>query len=450
MLIKQNDIAIQLQREDNDKLVVVKIESLSEADQKYVASRVLSAEPMRTTESSATESGWPQWRGPARDGVSPATGLAQQWPSGGPRLQWNVTGIGEGYSTPAVDGDHVFVLGTKGDTEQLHCLSLNDGAIAWSAPLGPKAGVGYPGPRGTPTVDGDAVYAIGSDGTLVCVERAEGRVRWKKNLKQFGGRHGEWGYAESPLIDGDRLICTPGGDRSTLLALRKSNGATEWQGAAGELSGGDQSERAYTTAGYSSPIVAEIGGVRQYIVFLRGGVVGFDAGTGRGLWHYDAPANETANCSTPICHDNAVFAASGYGNGGGKANITGRGTNWNVNEQFFVKKFENHHGGFVLVDGFIYGTNNSVLMCVDWNTGDIRWENRCVGKGSISYADGNLIVRGERGEVALVAATSQEYREQGRFKQSDRSDQNAWPHPVIAGGKLLLHDWDRLLCYELR
>jgi len=448
-LVNQNDTAVQLQREDNDKLVVFKIKGLSDADQKYVASLMASNQAPDTTPL-ASESGWPQWRGPNRDGVSIETGLADQWPSEGPRLEWSITGLGEGYSTPSVAGDRVYLLGTSGNTEQLHCLNLDDGKMVWSAPLGQKAGVGYPGPRGTPAIDGDAVYAMGSDGTLVCADLVRGRVRWQKNLKQFGGRHGEWGYAESPLIDGDKLICTPGGDRSTLLALRKINGTPMWQGAAGELSGGDQSAKAYTTAGYSSPIVAEISNVRQYIVFLRGGVVGFDANTGQPLWHYDAPANQTANCSTPICFENAVFAASGYGTGGGKANISGKGKNWNVDEKFFVNKFENHHGGFVLVDGFIYGTNNSVLMCVDWKSGDILWQDRCVGKGSITYADGNLIVRGERGEVAMVEATSESYRERGRFKQPERSDQNAWPHPVVANGKLFLHDWDRLFCYDLQ
>ncbi|SMP51441.1 Outer membrane protein assembly factor BamB, contains PQQ-like beta-propeller repeat [Neorhodopirellula lusitana] len=450
-LIERTTDSIRLQREDNQKIAVLPLQQLSQADLNFL-NRLTSnsptpqATPPQTTPSSASESDWPQWRGSNRDGVSTETNLLDQWPSGGPNLDWTVTGIGEGYSTPAVSNGHVFVLGAKGNSEQMFCLSAVNGNEVWSAPLGKKAnGGGYPGPRGTPTVDGDRVYAIGSDGTLVSVNRANGTIAWKKNLKaDFGGRCGHWDYAESPLIDGDRLICTPGGERATVVALRKSNGMPIWQGSAAELNGG------YTTASYASPIAATINGQPQYIVFLHGGVVGFDAKTGRGLWHYDAPANDTANCSTPLVIGNAVFAASGYGTGGGKAILTGKDQNWNTREEFFVQKFESHHGGFVFLDGYLYGTNNSVLLCVDWKTGDIRWQNRCVGKGSISAADGMLYVRGERGDIALVKATPNGYEESGRFSQPDRSDKNAWPHPVIANGNLYIRDQDRLLSFHIR
>lgn len=448
-LVEQTPSAVRLQREDNGKIVSLPKTGLSSQDRTFLKS--LSTPPVPNQDadgdgSSAADSQWSQWRGANRDGSSSETGLLDTWPAGGPPQLWNVTGLGEGYSTPSVSGGDVFVLGTRGDEERLFCLSLADGSTRWSAPLGRKAGGGgYPGPRGTPTVDGQLVYAIGSDGTLVCVDREAGQPKWRKHLERdFSGQHGHWDYAESPLVDGDKLICTPGGPTATMVALNKNTGAVIWSGSAAEL-GND-----YTTASYASPIVAQFGGSRQYVAFLHRGVVGFDASTGRALWHYDAPANQTANCSTPIVADNAVFAASGYGVGGGKATVRGSGMRWTVTEDYFVRTFRIHHGGFVLVDGFLYGANDSVLLCVDWKSGQVRWKDRSVGKGSISYADGHLYVRGEGGDLALVKASPETYVEKGRFRQPDRSDKNAWPHPVISNGRLLLRDQDRMLCYDIR
>ena len=442
-VVELTDSVVTLERENDRKIVRIAIAKLSKVDRQFL--ETWNDDSISVAMTSAVSVDWPQWRGKLRDGKSPQIALADSWPNSGPSVLWNVTGLGEGYSTPSVAGDSIYVLGTKGNSEKLFCLRIRDGQTQWSADVGTKAGGGgYPGPRGTPTVDGDAVYAIGSDGTLACIDRQSGQPRWKRNMKSdFGGQVGNWDYAESPLIDGKRLICTPGGTKATVVALDKARGTPIWTGSAAEL-GND-----YCRAAYSSPIAAEIGGVRQYVVFLHGGVVGFDATSGKGLWHYDAPANSTANCSTPVVHDNHVFAASGYGTGGGKARVTGRGRNWSVQEQFFVKKFENHHGGFVFHENHIYGTNNSVLMCLDWDTGNVRWQDRSVGKGSVSFADGHLYVRGERGEVALVEAVPDAYREKGRFMQPDRSDKNAWPHSVISDGKLLLRDQDRLLCFEI-
>ncbi|MEZ6091439.1 MAG: PQQ-binding-like beta-propeller repeat protein [Pirellulaceae bacterium] len=449
-LIDQTDVVVRLQREDNGKIISLPKTGLSREDRQYV--KTLSETPTSATAAAgdAAASGrntdWSQWRGANRDGISSETGLLDAWPSSGPPLLWNITGLGEGYSTPSVSDGEVFVLGTRGSEELLFCLSLSDGSIKWTCGMGQKAGGGgYPGPRGTPTVDGQWIYAIGSDGTLACIDRKSGDMKWRKNFKQdFSGQHGHWDYAESPLIDDDKLICTPGGPKGTMVALNKNSGAVIWSGSAAELGGG------YTTASYASPIVAQFGGARQYIAFLHGGVVGFDSKTGQGLCHYDAPANWTANCSTPVVADGAVFAASGYGTGGGKATVRGSGTRWNVNEDYFVKEFQNHHGGFVLVDGFLYGTNDSVLLCVDWKTGNVRWKKRSVGKGSTSFADGHLYVRSEQGDVALVKASPEDYVEVGKFSQPDRSDKNAWPHPVISNGKLLLRDQDRMLCYDIK
>ena len=442
-LVEQDGRTIKLKRLDNGGIVTMHLSRLSKADREYVSQLDVNT---RSADSTSGNSDWPQWRGALRDGKSGETGLVSPWPAGGPELVWTATGLGQGFSTPSLVGDRLYILGTSGETEQLIALDATSGGELWRSPLGVIAdGGGYKGPRGAPTIDGDRAYAIGSDGTLASVSRGDGSIAWKTNLKQnHGGSDGHWAYAESPLIDGEQLICTPGGVQATMMALRKSNGSVVWKGSAGELGDG------YTAAGYSSPIVANIGGTRQYVAFIHGGVVSFEARSGRPLWHYDSPANTTANCSTPIVDGDLVFAASGYGTGGGQARVTGRGTNWSVNETYFERKFQNHHGGYVLVDGHVYGTNDSSLLCMDWRSGRIKWQDRSVGKGSICFADGHLYVRGEDGAVALVEASPDGYREKGRFDQPNRSGQPAWPHPVVAGGRLYLHDWDRLFCYRLK
>ena len=390
---------------------------------------------------------WPGWRGPDRTGLSTETGLLKQWPTDGPKLAWKITGLGEGFSTPSLAAGRIFLVGTKGKDELLIALDAKDGTRLWATAIGAEDG-GHPGPRSTPTVDGDSLYVISSDGKLVCAGVEKGEIHWKKDLHaDFGGKTGRWAYAESPLIDGDALICTPGGSAATLVALKKKSGEVIWKSAVAGLPAG---KKEYTQAGYSSVIVAEVAGTRQYIQFLAGGVVGVDAKSGKFLWHYDAPANGTANCSTPIFKDDCVFAASGYGKGGGMAKITATGQAFTAKEQYFVKELTSHHGGMVLVGDHIYGTSYTSLLCIEFKTGKIAWQDRSVGKGSIAYADGRLYVRSENGPIALVEANPTGYKEIGRFTQPDRSREKAWPYPVIADGKLYLRDWDMLLCYDIK
>jgi outer membrane protein assembly factor BamB len=415
---------------------------------------------------------WPCWRGPDRTGLSPETGLLKTWPAGGPRLLWKITGLGDGYSTPSIAGDRSFVMGSKGRTEQVIALELKDGKRIWGTNVGSE-GQSWPGPRSTPTVDGDRVYAISSNGNLVCLGAGKGNVIWKKSLlSDFGGRHGKWNYAESPLIDGDNLICAPGGSKATIVALDKKTGRLVWKSAitlpskataAGPARGGPARggrggrggmggmNMGYNTASYASAIVAEFGGVRQYVHFLHGGVVGVDAADGKLLWNYDRPAQgSNANAATPIVHDGTVFAASAYRNGGGLAKIVKDGQRFRAEQVYFSEEMQNHHGGMLLIGGYLYGTNNTSLVCLEFRTGKVMWTNRSAGKGSIAYADGHLVHRGENGTVVLVEANSAGFKQKGRFDPPGRSAQKAWPHPVIAGGKMYLRDWDRLFCYDVK
>jgi outer membrane protein assembly factor BamB len=259
--------------------------------------------------------------------------------------------------------------------------------------------------------------------------------------QDFGGRVGGWGYSESPLIDGDRLICSPGGKTATLVALNKMTGEVVWKGPTPQ---GDE-------AHYSSVIIADAPGGKQYIQFLGGGLVGLDAATGKFLWRYDKVNCGTANCSTPIYDDGMVFAGAGYGKGGALVALSREGDSVKAQEVYFTKDMQNHHGNMVLVDGYLYGAcDPNFLTCLDFRTGKVQWKERTPGKGSIAFADGRLYYRNEGGPIVLVAADASGYKEEGRFDQPDRSGNPAWPHPVVANGRLFIRDQDTLLCYDVK
>ncbi len=388
---------------------------------------------------------WPQFRGPDRSGVSAEKGLLPAWPTDGPKLLWTARDLGEGHSTPSVAGGRVYGMGLRGADEVVWALDAASGKQAWSTRIAAGATLearqGGNGPRGTPTIDGDRVYALGVSGDLVCLDRASGKLLWKKNLvTEFGGSVPRWGYSESPLVDGDVVIAAPGGSASTVVALNKKDGSVAWRCA---VPGGDE-------AHYASAIVADVSGQKQYIHFLSGGVVGIDARGGKFLWRYQNPANRTANCSAPIYRDGLVFAATAYQTGGGLARLTKTGDTTTAQEIYFTREMQNHHGGMVLVGDYLYGFDNSNLTCLEFKTGKRMWSDRSVGKGSVTYADGKLYCRSERGPVALVEATPTGYTEKGRFEQPERSRAASWPYPVVANGRLYLRDQDVLLCYDVK
>ncbi|MDB5312999.1 MAG: hypothetical protein JWO38_7201 [Gemmataceae bacterium] len=398
--------------------------------------------PVLALVGSSSAADWPQWQGPDRTGVSKETGLLKVWPKDGPPLVWTARGVGGGYCTPSVAGGKVFGMGFRDGDEVAWALDEKTGKEVWSTKIAASAkGFGYPeGSRGTPTVDGGRLYTLGVDGDLVCLEAEGGKEVWHKNLKKdFGGGRPGWGYCESPLIDGDKLICTPGG-KNTIVALDKKTGDVVWKASVPQGNG----------AHYSSAVVAEIGSQRQYVQFLSGGVVGVAAADGKVLWRYDAPANGTANCSTPVVRDGFVFAASAYGKGGGLAHVLTTSEKSEAKEVYFDKDMQNHHGGMVLVDGYLYGEGSGRLRCLNFSTGEVAWESPKPGKGSVTYADGSLFYQNEGGPVVLVEATPKQYVEKGRFVPPDRSKKNAWPHPVIANGKLYLRDQDVLHCYDVK
>jgi outer membrane protein assembly factor BamB len=391
----------------------------------------------------AASTDWPQWRGPHRDGLSPDTGLLAEWPSDGPPLAWKATGIGRGFSSVSISGSKIFTMGDGPERSLIFALDLN-GKVLWSAKVGrPVGGGGHPGTRCTPTVDGDLVFGLGQFGDLVCVEAATGKERWRKNLNQdFGGKMmSGWGNSESPLIDGDKLLCTPGGSEGTVIALNKKTGDVIWQ-----------SKEFKDSAAYSSIITAEIGGVRQYLQLTGGSVAGLAVEDGHLLWR--APRQgSTAVVPTPIYHDNYVYVTSGYGVGCNLFKISKSGTEFSTEQVYASKDMQNHHGGVVLVGEHVYGHSDSRgWTCQELKSGNVVWaERQKLGKGSIAYADGHLYLRAEnQGTVVLIEATTKGFIEKGRFQPPDRSQRDIWAHPVVFGGKLYLRDQDVLLCYDVK
>ena len=398
------------------------------------------------TAGSAYAADWSQWRGPNRDGICAENNLLQKWPEGGPQLLWKVTGLGEGYSAPAIVGKTIYTMGMKNGIEVVLALNIEkQGKIVWETPIcETKYEQSYKGTRPMPTVDGDRVYALETMGTLVCLNAKTGELIWKAHyVNDFGGVVPRWGFAESVLIDGDKLVCMPGGDKGAVVAMDKMTGETLWTSSFTDK------------ASYSSILKVLHEGVEQYVGFSFEAVVGIRAKDGKLLWRYKEPAHHAdwgnVNVMVPIWSDGHVFASSGYKTGGGMARIKKTEKGFEAEQIWFSNEMENHHGGVVLVDDKLYGCSDPKnLKCIEFSTGKVYWETNEVGKGSILYADGMLYCRDEKGPISLVKASPDGFTLTGRFEQPDRSDQPSWTHPVIASGKLYIRDQGLLLCYDVQ
>ena len=384
---------------------------------------------------------WPQLRGPERNGVSKDTGLIKQWPSSGPQRAWSISSLGEGFGSIAIKGDRIFVQGTKESASVIFCLNRADGKTVWSAALGPKVNEGRGnGPRSTPTIDNDRVYVLTENGDLACLRAPDGSPVWRKNiLKEFGGSNPGWLISESPLIDGDRVIVTPGGKSAGIVALDKMTGKEIWRSK--ELS---------DEAGYSSAIAADVGGVRTIMNFTSRAAVGVRASDGKLMWRNSSAANGTANCATPVFADGKVFFTSDYGTGAALLGLSAQGGEVKAQELYFTKEMKNHHGGVVLLNGYLYGfSGSSGLTCIEFATGKRMWVNRSVGKGSLAYADGMLYLLSEKQVVGLAEANPNAYVEKGRFSIPDQG-KDSWAYPVVAGGKLFIRDQETLTAYDVK
>lgn len=386
---------------------------------------------------------WPQWQGPDRTGISKETGLLKAWPANGPSVIWTAQGLGNGYGSMAVVGERIFLQGMQKDGRASYsvvaALNRADGKQVWSKSLGSaETNDQGPGPRGTPTVDGDRLYVLTENGDLACL-KTDGTAVWQRNiLKDFGGRQLRWLISESPLVDGPHLIVTPGGPGAGMVKLDKMTGKTVWQ-----------SKDLSDPAGYSSPIAADVGGVRTYMTLTAGAGVGVRASDGKLMFRYPNAANNVANITTPIFFDNKVFFTSAYDTGGGLVGLSVQNGEVKAKEIYFTRNMKNHHGGVILHNGYLYGFNDSILTCLEFATGKPMWRDRSVGKGSVTFADGNLYIQGENNLVGLAEASPEGYKEHGRFPIADKG-LPSWAHPVVSGGRLYVRNQDTLVAYDIK
>jgi outer membrane protein assembly factor BamB len=403
----------------------------------------------------ADKAAWPQWRGPHRDNISPDTGLLTEWSAEGPRLAWKAPGMGRGFSSITADNGKIYTMGDIEGGQAVIALSEKNGERLWASRIGDVwDSNGYAGPRCSPATDGTVVIAVGTHGDIACYNAKNGQEIWHRSFpKEFGGRmHSGWGFSESPLIDGNLVICTPGGDDAILAALNKKTGATVWQTKMEKIG-----DRGGDGAAYSSIVISNACGRKQYVQLVGRGAIGVDAKTGKFLWGYNHVANGTANIPTPVVQDDYVFVSTGYGTGAGLVKLEKNGDGIEAKEQYFLdaKDLQVHHGGMVVVGNYLYcghGHGQGAPVCLEWKTGKFAWrQGRGLGEGSaaVGYADGNLYFRYENGVVGLIGATPDGYQLKGEFKIPD-VNKPSWPQPVIIGGKLYLREQDNLLCYDVK
>ncbi|TWT65991.1 outer membrane protein assembly factor BamB family protein [Allorhodopirellula solitaria] len=432
----------------------------------------------------ATADDWPQWQGPNRDAISLETGLMQQWPADGPPLAWRADGLGGGDSAPAIADGRIFGMSSRDGKEIVWALSQQDGSEEWASAIGDEIEQGVPqskeGPGCTPTVDGERLYVIGMGGAVACLNVSDGTIVWQRSFADdFGGQVPAWSYRESPLVDGEKIICTPGGKDATMVALDKSTGEVIWksklpdpsptetadQASSEQASGGRGGGRRGNsgrrrrgpsgTAGYASAIAIDFEGQRQYVQFTAKALIGVDAADGEVLWQYKSPANPIGiSCTTPISQDGLIFATSAYGAGGGAVRLV-KSADGEIEAQevYFTPSMQNHHGGTIVTGGALYGANGGngggFLSCLDFKTGELLWRDRDAPKGSLAMADGRIYLRSEDGTMILIEPSREELVERGRFEQPDRSSAPAWAHPVVANGKLYIRDQGVLFCYDV-
>jgi outer membrane protein assembly factor BamB len=385
---------------------------------------------------------WPQWQGPDRTRMSKETGLLKEWPAGGPRVIWTANNLGAAMDRCRWPEIACYLQGARGESSFVIALNRADGKEVWAKALGPietrmRTNMGA-GPRGTPTVDGDRLYVLTENGDLACL-KTDGSPVWQMNiLKEFGGSQLQWMISESPLIDGPHVVVSPGGQGAGIVKLDKMTGKTVWTSK--ELS---------DTAGYSSITVADVQGVRTYMTFTAQAGVGIRASDGKLMFRYAKAANNVANIATPVYFDNKVFFSSAYGAGGGLLALSAKNGEVAATEVYHTANMRNHHGGMILLDGYLYGFSDLILTCLEFSTGNVMWRDRSVGKGSVTYADGHLYIQGENSMVGLAEASSTGYREKGRFSIPEKG-QLSWAHPVISDGRLYVRNQDTLLVYDIK
>jgi outer membrane protein assembly factor BamB len=396
--------------------------------------------PIDPSETVAVSGEWPQFHGPNLDNISSETGLLKTWPSGGPERIWTVEGVGTGFSSAAIADGLIYTAGNRGGDTTITALDLN-GQLQWQKPNGPAYTSSHRGTRGTPTVNGNRLYHESPLGNVICMDAKSGQKIWSRNiLEEFGSENIRWALAESVVIDGDRVICTPGGPQTCIVALDKSTGETVWQSPSAE---GD-------LAGYASPSVAELHGVPMILQMTGEALVGVNADDGDLLFRLEHITRYDVNATRPIFKDGHVFISSNYGTGSVMVKLNVDGDRVMAEKVWQYKPLDNHHGGVILLDGYLYGSSGRAWHCVQWETGEGMYQEKGVGKGSLTYADGMLYTLSENGTMGLVAATPDGHELVGQFDLPKGGKGNSWAHPVVCGGRLYIRHGDFLYAYDVR
>ena len=394
---------------------------------------------------------WSKWRGNNHDAVVKDASINLDWTKKRPALLWTFREAGSGYSSPVIVGTTLYMSGATDGSEFAFAMDAQTGNLKWKQAFGEKYVQDRgDGPRGTIAVDGDKLYLIHGAGLIYCLSATDGKILWHRDfVKDFDGKiMSKWGYSESPLVDGELVVCTPGGSKGTLVALDKNSGATVWL-----------CKEWTDEAGYSSPIVAEVNGVRQYIQQSSKGVAGVSAKDGKLLWRVPINAYKVAVVPTPVYNDNIVYVTSGYNAGCTAIRLTKTGVQFKAETIYANKVMVNHHGGVVLVNGHIYGYSDpSGWVCQNLKSGAQIWSQKIkeVGKGAVLAINDRLLLFDERtGLLTVAAASPNGWKEFGRMELPERTemptmDNMTWTHPSIANGKLYLRDHDLLFCFDLR
>jgi outer membrane protein assembly factor BamB len=393
---------------------------------------------------------WPQWRGPNRDGLSKETGWLAPWPAEGPKKLWE-SSVGIGYSSFAVAKGRLYTMGNVAESDNVFCFDAETGKLKWKHeyPCASRDPNGYHGTRCTPTVDGDYVYTLSRHGHFFCLEAATGAVKWAKDFrKDFGGEPPTWGFAGSPLIEKNWVLTEAGSrNNASVVAFQKETGEVIWK------AGSDG-------AGYGSLIALTIGGERSFLQFSKDHLICRRMKNGTEMWRLPWPTSYGVNATTPIIEDDSVFISTGYGFGCARLKVSPTGVTgiWpdkplegvpaNKMKDWANKNMRNHVNSCVLVNGYVYGFDENDLKCLDWKTGEVKWNTPSYGKGSLISADGKLILYGQTGKLGVAEASAEAFKEISSFKALSGKD--TWANPVLANGRLYVRSLDKMLALDVK
>ena len=392
---------------------------------------------------------WPVFHGPKGDNRSPDTGLLEVWPEDGPPLVWETSGVGagqSGFSSVTIAGNRIFTAGSRDGKSIVYCLDTT-GKKIWEYENGGVWTKSYAGTRSTPTVDGDRVYDFSSLGELVCLDVKTGKKIWGRNiLNDFEGENIIWALAESVCIDGDRLICSPGGKKAGVVALDKKTGEIVWA----TPSTGEKTS-------YSSAVIFEQDGLRILAMMYAKGLLGINADTGEMLFTFRHTQRYDINCTRPLYHDGKLLIVNAKtppdDNGAALLRVTVDGKKASVEKKWQNRDFDNLHDSVLLRNGYIYGSSHEykggVFMCVDWKTGRTVFEQRDCGRGAITFAEGLIYFLSERGDFRLIRPNPEKYDIVGRWSIPEKGEGPVWAHMVIHDRKLYIRHGEFLYCYDI-